>query len=82
MNTPYVTQYDEKGLVVNPIVGIYPSEFPNRRKRNEKDPRFRNNRAAAQMVVGPSYRYKKRIQITRDKETGAVKRVQHYDLVK
>ncbi len=82
MNTPYVKEYDEKGQVTNPIVGMYPSEFPNRRKRNERAPRFKNNRATAQMVIGSSFRYRKRIQVTTDKETGYVKRIEQYDLVK
>ncbi len=82
MNTPYVKQYDENGQVINPIVGIYPSEFDNRRKRREKFARFKNNRRTAQMVIGSTFRYKKSVQVITDKQTVSIKRIEQYNPVR
>lgn len=92
MNTPYVKQYDENGKIIpfqspvdekgNILPPQYISEFPNRKKRREKDMRFHNNRKTFPTVVAGSFRYRKRIQYAWDKENQKMKTIEHYDLVK
>lgn len=35
MNKPYVKEYDENGIVLNPIVGSYRTKYPNRKERRK-----------------------------------------------
>ncbi len=36
MNIPYVKQFDQNGILTNPIEGVYKSDFPNRSKRRKE----------------------------------------------
>ncbi len=36
MNIPYVKQFDQNGILANPIKGSYTSDFPNRSKRRKE----------------------------------------------
>lgn len=63
MNTPYVKKYDSLGQLLNPINGIYTSNFPSRRARNTKKNRDFNNSANCQMTVIKTDAYRKRIQL-------------------
>jgi len=79
MNKPYVKQYDKNGKVTNPIIGSIQSEFPNRRSRREikNQPRFFNNRKSNKLTVGKDYKYKRVLQIEKEKN-GEVKKIYHY----
>jgi len=79
MNQPYIKQRDENGNVTNPIIESLISEFPNRRKRREikNQPRFFNNRKSNKLTIGKDYKYKRVIQIEKDKD-GDTKKIFHY----
>jgi hypothetical protein len=85
MNAPYVKQFDENGVVTNPINGKYVNEFPNRSQRNAKKPRDFNNKNSTPTVIHGRFRYIKRFQFI---EAGKNKKgkflsartVLHYDL--
>lgn len=62
MNKPYVKQYDENGLLLNPIEGKYTHSGPNRKMRNAKPPRYFNNSANCQMSIVKNEAYRKYIQ--------------------
>jgi len=79
MNVPYVKQYDENGLITNPIVGKYTNNFLNRSNRREKPPRFMNNSNSTHIVVNGGIRYLKSLQKEVDKE-GKLKYIYHYIL--
>ena len=83
MNTPYVKEYNDQGIVSNPIRGKYENLSPNRqaRRSHKNEPRFKNNRNVNHLVVGPNFKYRKRIQIEFDKD-GNRKKIEHYILVK
>ena len=78
MNTPYVKQYDEQGLLINPIVGSYPNQSQSRKERRQQKNgvRFMGNNKGHNLIVGKSFRYRKMIQ----KVSG--KRIEHYVLIK
>ena len=61
---PYVKKYED-GLLVNPISGSYTAPGLNRKARREsiQKQRFINNSKGFHLAVGPSYRYKKVVQV-------------------
>lgn len=63
MNIPYRKSFDENGNVSNPIVGLYPQPFDNRRTRRFSEPRFLNNRKGVHLQqVGPRTVFRKVLQ--------------------
>lgn len=77
MNQPYVKQYDEKGVHINPIVGIYPQSEPNRRQRKSKSDRFHGESKNHHLTVAGKYKFKRVRQIEYDKY-GNRKTIIHY----
>ena len=78
MNTPYKKQYKD-GVLVNPIEGSYKSQLPNRslrRSKFQKD-RFMNNSKSFPLVISGGLKYKKVLEIRKDKE-GKLIRIEHY----
>lgn len=58
-NVPYVKQYDDKGLLSNPINGFYKNEHPNRRSRRStlNSGRFRGNHKGISLSVVDNGKY-------------------------
>jgi len=79
MNIPYVKQYDDNGVITNPIIGKYVNSFLSRKARRNKPTRFLNNSNSTQMVVNGGRRYLKSLQLETDKE-GNLKHIYHYVL--
>lgn len=79
MNIPYVKQYDDNGVILNPIIGKYVNSFLNRKDRRNKPTRFMNNSNSTPMVVNGSRRYLKSLQIVQSKN-GKIKHIYHYIL--
>ena len=72
MNKPYVKQYDENGVVTNPIKGILLHGEPNRQERRSefKKQRQHNNRKSTlgrqtQIVSGIQIRHETNNALTR-----------------
>lgn len=65
-NTPYVKQFDEKGLLINPIQGSYKSTGPNRQQRKAalKKERFMNfsKKGGSNLVVIGRMKFRKFVQ--------------------
>lgn len=61
-NVPYVKQYDEKGFLINPIVGSYKSARPGRRHTSKKTEKHMNNRGPINYIVIGTMRFKKFVQ--------------------
>lgn len=80
MNTSYVKEYDENGVLTNPINGSLKHNFPNRKQRRLKADRFSSNSKSTPLVVSKTSKYLKRLQIELDKE-GKKKYIYHYQLV-
>jgi hypothetical protein len=92
MNKPYVKSHNEDGSLVDQFetvtdektgktTKIYKSESDNRKARREvfsKDP-FKGNDKRIGLVIGPKFKYRKRIQTIVTK-TGAIKTIKHLDL--
>lgn len=74
MNIPYQRKYDKEGNLTNPIKTAYVNEFPNRqsRRKSVRRERFHNNRKTFPLVVTPSSKYLKQIQVIGNK------RIEHY----
>lgn len=51
INTPYVKQYNSKGVLTNPIEENYLNHNPNRAQRRSKPPRFLNNKKGIQLSI-------------------------------
>lgn len=96
-NTPYVKQYDENGLVTNPIVGGYKNaDNSNRSSRRQRDARFFGNGKQYPLSVSRTVKYLRSIQIVPakrgwqlNKKTGEAeyvelrsKKIEHYILIK
>ena len=83
MNKPYVKEYNDQGVVTNPIKGSFltPSINGNRRDRRsvKQADRFRGNNKGHNLSVGPSYKYSRRIQCVLLSD-GSIKKIKHYDL--
>ena len=90
MNKPYVKQYNEQGLISNPIVGSYKSTEPNRRKRGELESRSKNkpfigNKKGISLVVvqvgALSFqKYKNFIQVIKMNDS-SIKRINQSQLI-
>ena len=63
MNIPYVRMYDKNGEFMNPIIGFYKSDFPNRKQRREKIKRFRGNKKGISLSVVKTQKYKRVMQL-------------------
>lgn len=74
-NKPYVKEYDENGILVNPITKENPfsNVAPSNRGNNRKS-RFMGNTSGAKLVVGRAFKYRKSIQVI------GTKRIEHYIL--
>ena len=77
VNVPYQKKYDDKGVIINPIKGMYLPRGPNRHARRMSDGRFMTNRKCVQIIVLGAKKYRKFLQIFRKKDgsTGVIK---HY----
>ena len=62
MNRSYVKQYDDKGILLNPIKGSYISEFPNRQQRHSKP--SGNNRKNTRGRIHQEIKYYKHLTIS------------------
>ena len=87
MNKPYVKQFDNKGLLLNPIAGSYKSIGPNRKQRRELEANkpFIGNKKGISLVVvkigALSFqKYKKMVQVV-NMPDGTKKRINHSYLV-
>lgn len=88
MNIPYVKQYNEEGVLTNPIKGFYPNQFPNRKARKETrdrkwggshpKERFMGNRKGISLSIVGALKYRRFIQWALDEKTGDIKRIEHY----
>lgn len=58
-NQPYVKQFDEQGILKNPIIGSYRHKSPNRAKRREPEGRALSNKKGIQLVVIGNTKFKK-----------------------
>lgn len=91
MNTPYIKNYNEEGVLTNPIfkkktesgryLPFFINEYPNRRSRRENPVRFKSNKKGHQLVIGANMKYFKKIQTIVSKD-GKITRIQHYSLNK
>ena len=77
MNIPYVKEYDEKGLLLNPIKDSYLNKFQNRRERHKILGRFFGNGKNFHLTVTPISRFKRVRQMEFDKN-GNRKIIEHY----
>ena len=77
MNQPYVKQYDNNGVLINPIKTAYVSEFPNREYRRRVLPRFKKNSKGHHLTVNKMGKFQRNIQVITCKD-GSVKRIMHY----
>lgn len=68
MNKPYVKQFDEQGILLNPIVKSYKSNYPNRKQRRTKFNPHAN--IDGKMVTRVQVEYK---------GNGKLKFIKHYD---
>ena len=86
MNVPYIKQYNDEGIVINPIKNNYPQEFDNRSKRREsktKTPFFGNgNNTPLTVTKNSKYLRQRQIIHCRDKKngklTGEIRTIEHY----
>ena len=78
MNVPYKKNYDENGVLINPIVEKLENFFPNRseRRKVKQKARFFGNGKNVSLTVTKTSRYLRRIQLI------GSKRVEHYVLIK
>lgn len=52
-NIPYKKQYDQEGVLLNPIIGSYESKLPNRsqRRSDRNQPRFIGNNRGNHLTI-------------------------------
>jgi len=74
-NQPYVKQFNEQGILQNPIVGSYRHKFQNRSKRREPDGRPFSNKKGIQLVVIGNAKFKKHKKFVEGKMTAISKEV-------
>ena len=77
MNIPYKKEYNEQGILINPIQGSYLHQFPNRRKRNEEQPRFYGESKNHHLTVTGKFKFLRHKQIVKLKD-GSTKIIHHY----
>lgn len=80
-NKPYVKQYDERGVLTNPINGEYLSLFKNRSQRRGKATRFIGNQKGHSLTTTNSTAYHRSIQYVLLR-SGQTKQIEHYILKK
>lgn len=83
VNRPYVKILRADGVVHNPISGDpyngrYIHNFPNRRERRSKTPRFRGNHKGVSLTVTQNSKYKRIIQLVEDSSKKVVSVIYHY----
>lgn len=85
MNVPYVKEYDENGVVTNPIRGSYMSEGKNRaeRRKSMQKQRFHGESNNCHLTVTSTHKYKRVRQAIKCKDkngnyTGETKVIEHY----
>ena len=80
MNVPYVKQYDENGVVTNPIVEVYKHESPNRSKRRSvlKKQRFYGESKNCHLTVVGTKKFRRVKKEVWDRIEGKVKVIEHY----
>lgn len=83
INEPYVKQYNELGVLINPIVGKHETQFNNRTSRREvkQKHRFFGNGKNTPLVILKDFKYLKYRQLELNKE-GKKKFIEHYVLIK
>ncbi len=82
-NIPYVKQYDQDGVLLNPLStyeeGEYKSKLPNRRQRRDTGKRFvRNNKGVSLTVTEDSIRpraFKRIVQTITHKIVSTIEKV-------
>lgn len=79
-NKPYIKQYDENGVLANPIIGSYSPTGPNRRQRNNdsKKKRFHGESKNFHLTVYHNMKFRRRRQVVFMKD-GSKKTIEHYD---
>ena len=77
MNQPYVKQYDNNGVLINPIETAYVSESPNREARRRTFPRFKKNSKGYHLTLNGIGKFHRNIQTIICKD-GKVKQIMHY----
>jgi hypothetical protein len=77
MNSPYIKQYNENGEVVNHINEAYITNFPNRRERNKKEPRFYGESKNHHLTIVKTAKFLRHKQIVKLKD-GSTKTIHHY----
>jgi hypothetical protein len=77
MNIPYKKQYDQNGTLLNPIIAAYLHPFPNRRKRNEEQPRFYGESKNHHLTIVKTAKFLRHKQIVKLKD-GSTKTIHHY----
>lgn len=82
-NIPYLKQFDENGLISNPIVGSLINKFPNRKSRRSEiqKSRFHGESKNTHLSVNKYSKYLRIKQFEKDKD-GNRKFIEHYILVK
>ena len=86
MNVPYVKQYDDNGVVTNPIVGSYKSEGKNRseRRKSLKKERFHGESNNHHLTVIQTAKYHRVRQVINCRDpktkelTGEKRVIEHY----
>jgi len=91
MNTPYIKEFDQNGVCINPIIGAYSSTEPNRQQRRFKEKRFIGNGKNRSLTIVKQTRFLRVVQFAKIKHPlympkasyGGVRRVtlrqiQHY----
>ena len=79
MNTPYVKEYDENGVVLNPIIGSYKTESANRQNRRshlQKDRFYGESKNFHLTVVGRKRYTRKKQRVSNG--NGGFKFIEHY----
>lgn len=76
-NTPYVKKFGADGKVINPIIGFYKNDFPNRKERRKRTPRFIGNGKNLPLTVYREHKYLRHIQYEIDAD-GNAKKILHY----
>lgn len=80
MNQPYVMQFNETGILINPINGAYISSGLNRKQRRDhlqKD-RFCGNSKNYHLTIVKTAKFKRVKQYVRDLATDKIKVIEHY----
>lgn len=76
-NQPYVKQFEENGILLNPINRIYQNQGRNRKQRRQKETRFMGNGKQFPLTIFGKHRFRRTIQLIID-AAGYKTRVKHY----